>query len=535
LSDFQCANTNHKNKKSFFLVFVFISLIALAHSFLYINFTIDDAFITFSFSKNFASGRGFVVTPGNNVEATSSFLWAVLLIPFEFFGLGAVAGSKVLGVFFMIASLSLSIRLFQELSSERGWQWTLLAVLPTSFSTSFVLWCVYGMENALVAFLFLATLFLLYRETKNGLGMTSLFAILGLIMVRPEGFLYVPIFLATRFASKITLRRNFIWLAALLMLWTIYEVFGWLYFESLLPNTVGAKVYGSIAKRAGKGLVYLFGYSGIEILGFTINYTFFLFCLGAFIFFIASKMQKATIYEFLAAFRSNIGISLCVAVLVTHVCFVILVGGDWMPRQRFLSHIIPILFIIFAFFARHVTQVARNYVSDSLLVPGIVGLILFFVIGFIMYNIVDAARLYKTIKSFHESEERALFGVVDFANALASPDDYLACSDIGRPAYRFKGRILDWWGLADREIVATNQAGGNLNPDADIVLKRKPRFLVVYSNGPELSIENMARGAAKSTKSFYASQKFHDNYRQIYVVEFSPERHHLLFILEEKN
>jgi arabinofuranosyltransferase len=43
------------------------------------NFSIDDAYITFSFSKNVALGNGPVFSHGARVEGYSNFLWMMLV------------------------------------------------------------------------------------------------------------------------------------------------------------------------------------------------------------------------------------------------------------------------------------------------------------------------------------------------------------------------------------------------------------------------------------------------------------------------
>lgn len=67
--------------------------------------TIDDAFITFTYAKNISLGKGAVFVPHEYVEATSSILWALLLVPFEFLHIGSLIGSKVLGALCSILSV----------------------------------------------------------------------------------------------------------------------------------------------------------------------------------------------------------------------------------------------------------------------------------------------------------------------------------------------------------------------------------------------------------------------------------------------
>jgi len=53
------------------------------HSLLFRNWIIDDAGISFVYSRNFASGYGFVSQPGMSpVEGFSNFTWVIIMAPF---------------------------------------------------------------------------------------------------------------------------------------------------------------------------------------------------------------------------------------------------------------------------------------------------------------------------------------------------------------------------------------------------------------------------------------------------------------------
>ena len=125
------------------------------------------------------------------------------------------------------------------------------------------------------------------------------------------------------------------------------------------------------------------------------------------------------------------------------------------------------------------------------------------------------------------AEERALGGTLAFLNEAASPADAVACSDVGRIGYAFKGRVIDWWGLADEEIARSGQARGQIR--AETVLRRRPRFIVLYSNAPELSDTSMQEGMAAFSKPFMRSEEFRRMYRPVFTAEFDPHRHHVMF------
>ncbi|MCJ7578117.1 MAG: hypothetical protein MUO91_06665, partial [candidate division Zixibacteria bacterium] len=74
-----------------------IIAIFVAHS-LSLNFTQDDAFISYRYVKNFINGHGLVFNPGERVEGYTNFLWIIILSIFAKFGLDIIVVSKILGI-----------------------------------------------------------------------------------------------------------------------------------------------------------------------------------------------------------------------------------------------------------------------------------------------------------------------------------------------------------------------------------------------------------------------------------------------------
>ena len=76
------------------------------------DFRIDDAYITFSFSKNLAHGHGPVFSLGERVEGYSNFLWMVLLaVPYLCGAADASAFARVVSLATLLALAWVSYRL----------------------------------------------------------------------------------------------------------------------------------------------------------------------------------------------------------------------------------------------------------------------------------------------------------------------------------------------------------------------------------------------------------------------------------------
>ncbi|NOY06979.1 MAG: hypothetical protein GXO82_10200, partial [Chlorobi bacterium] len=129
----------------------------------YLNFAIDDVFITLRVVENVAHGRGFVYNPGEFVEGYSNWLWVVLLSvpavlsisqPATEFGL--LWAAKILSYVFALGTISLTYflarRLFSRSSLKDVFAW--VAVLALVSCAPFVLWAMSGMETLACAFFF---------------------------------------------------------------------------------------------------------------------------------------------------------------------------------------------------------------------------------------------------------------------------------------------------------------------------------------------------------------------------------------------
>jgi len=56
----------------------------------------DDAFISFRYAKNLASGMGLVYNPNERVEGYTNFLWTVIFAGFFFLKIDPILASKAL-------------------------------------------------------------------------------------------------------------------------------------------------------------------------------------------------------------------------------------------------------------------------------------------------------------------------------------------------------------------------------------------------------------------------------------------------------
>lgn len=509
-----------------------ILLVLLVHSLIFVPYTIDDAYITFTSAKNLALGYGPVFVPGEHVEATSSFLWACVLAPFELAGIGSVVGSKILGLLFAVLTAFTALRLLRSIRPSISDLETTLAGLLIAFCSPFIVWSMYGMEHGMVAFLLVLSIHLFQEESRRGNGWTSAIPIVLLQMARPEGFIFVAMFIVARLlwamADRTGRDRYLVpWLAGVIAPLVIYEAWGYYFYGYLMPNTVAAKVDGTILSKLKQGLLYILrGRSA------AITYLFLLSLLAAVpVLFARSRRIDAQVLREL--FLAHFGYLLVFAAVALQIVFTILVGGDWMPNGRFMSHVAPLIIVVFIC---GISGIAAEMRRVRELLPGlepiVKGTAIVAAAGFMLYNAHTSERsINGPVGDLQTSEDNGLGGTVQYLNSVAMPDDAVACSDIGRVGYYFKGSVIDWWGLADEEIARTGQATGRIKPET--VLQHNPRFIVLYSTQPVLNDSTLDYGMAVFSRPFLESDEFRRNYRQVYSTEFARRRYHVVF--EQQN
>lgn len=236
-----------------------VSLVILfVHARIY-SFLCDDAFIAFRYARNLANGHGLVFNPGwERVEGYSSVLWVLLL------GAGAQVGvtperlalllslAATLALWAIVAAWSWRTRS----EGEPGWV-AAFAVLLLALTRSIAVWSTGGLETRLFELLVVAGTLRLVAETRARLADEPRRAPLAAVLfalamaTRPDGlllaacaFLAAGIVLARRgkLHARDLVRSGAILASALAALFA----FRLGYYGDWLPNTYRAKVGGRL-------------------------------------------------------------------------------------------------------------------------------------------------------------------------------------------------------------------------------------------------------------------------------------------------
>ncbi len=201
------------------------------------EYTQDDVFITYTYSRNIAIGNGFVFNSGEYVQGTTTPLYTLLMAGIYRLTPDLLHVGNVLSALFLLVSFAFAVNLPRRDPSRIG-QW----VLGLALLTSPLIYVSFGMET-LFYFALLMASFWLWAHRHRELAMLAAAA---LTWTRADGFvLGVTLCLIAFWEAR---KERPIWRVIPWRLGLIYAtgiapwfIFAWLYFGSPLPNTFSAK------------------------------------------------------------------------------------------------------------------------------------------------------------------------------------------------------------------------------------------------------------------------------------------------------
>ena len=287
---------------------------------------IDDAYITFSYSKNLALGHGPVYGHGLRVEGYSNFLWMVLVAVGLFFRSAAdpLLTARCVAVPFMALLAVATYRLCRVRVSRA---WSVLAALMLVINCDVVTAFSIGLETLPAAALLMLSFMLAVRSWREPrLARWVVPALTGVALTRIDGFLPLGFVLAFELGRRLWRRegtvRDFLWWAgpgvAVYLAWFAWR---WAYYGMPLPATYYAKAL----------IPRLLPHRGWEYVRSE--------CL-------ANGAYLALPFALLLVARRRLEAIFLIAFSLLHVAYVTRVGGDWMPYGRFLLPIFPLVVII---------------------------------------------------------------------------------------------------------------------------------------------------------------------------------------------
>ena len=357
---------------------------------------IDDANIFFTYSQNFAAGKGIVYANNpERVEGFTSFAW--MLICALIFGAGFTEHTVLLASLLLLTATHMFIiNLIGRQMSALGrspFFYQLAYLLLIALSAPYMTWmtitlmdtCLWGLTLAIIAGTIISP------PEKLAGWLLPAFFITTAPLVRPESMLVVPVALLLLWRrgadgnDNLCTRASKYLFAVFVLVMTVLTVFRLSYFGYPLPNTYYAKVSSSLIYNLTHGFDYLLEFvtSGIVVgLGGALLLIFLLWQVTCWRLYCtnAANSQPGSGFRNYAAF---------VALLLS---LPVLTGGDHFAMSRFFQPVFPLLCLALLLFLVEAGR-SRHSVVARLSRHGAILLILLAIIDYSFFAWSNGASL----------------------------------------------------------------------------------------------------------------------------------------------
>jgi hypothetical protein len=488
----------------------------------------EDAYITFRFSRNLSEGLGPVFNPGEHVEGYSNFLWMSCLALAGAAGLDMVAVSRLAGGVFNTLALFFVWYIPYRHFGARGFA-SLLAPLLYLLFLPFHFSATSGLETSLYMLLILLCLHAVLLAGNRALPFLMPSCIFLLIaLTRPEGIIYF-VFFCAYLLWRCCYRKEPLspYMPGILLVIAGYGAFIiWRigYYGLPLPNTYYAKGAFPFIVRTALGISMN--------KGFAMHYTyFFLFILAGLGFAKHSAGNKlVTVVLFIAAgFFFSIGFS----------------GFDWMPFFRYTLPVVPLIIILCQVLFMKIWNTRHTH-EQRLVLGCLTAFLLLLASEQFVSDLVFNLR-WKQIGDFAYYNQKF---IGDWFKQELGRKPLIAIGDVGRLAYFSEARILDIFGLTNREFAMLKKE--HCTPDLDLqgfsvsfdsykekerrlLLEFAPDYVFLYST--RLKISDTFPGSVSGITEHSDFREHYNYMSSVYVIPRTtspawPRLHHFIDVLD---
>lgn len=483
---------------------IFSVLIFLLLSYIYFPESIDDAYITLRFSKNFFLGNGPVFNIGEAVEGYSNFSWMVILGMVGHMGIPMEIGMKFLsfisGLGTLIIVWKLAINWFKSAIA------TATAVILLGVSSFFAMWSVDGLETMFYTLLVTA---LIYMLTTTGISSVLIGTVAGIVaLTRPEGIMFSLIAVV-----YLTFRQGFIsgFKAFVPVAVCVggYEAFRIFYFGEFVSNTAIAKIHPSLTTVVG-GLRYFYAYNA------------------------ASGYLVIPLALIGAIYAKNTKLSMPIIFILAQVLFLAVSGGDFMYGYRFVVPIMPCIALLCA----NAIDKLWGKRFDWVLTSGVFMLVITPCAYFQYINLPTKYIGFDNI-TFRSSPH---FTIANFLAKNTSATDWVLLSECGIIPYYINANIVDYLGLTSRFYSVYKKDSSIKN---EYIFSHKPKFVIlsfvedqVGLITPRMQVESEIQAHPEFQQRYTAIQNFdipkHVSFLNDLYYYGSPQAKRIFFTVFER-
>lgn len=416
-------------------ILAFAALIALAAIVLwpYRRFAGDDAYISFRFAENLASGHGFAFNPDEPTYGATSPLWIFLLAGARRLGAPIPAAAHALNAACVLLALAAFWLLGQSYLRRPALRWAAAALLV--LDPWFVRWSMSGMENALALFLLSSAMLaqLRGRGSASVPWAAPICAGLGLL-TRPELAVFTALLLLDTWLFEREARAKKVVayglvIALIVLPWLVYAK---VHFGTLVPNTVTAKIGAGRPVALLRTLMYFGSFYLFEAAGLAA-------CLA-----LGARRLLEALRD--PARRARWFLPVCWAVALP----LFYIAGSAPVAGRYLMLGLPAYLLVGVKAWELLLSLAAPRVRPALLVGALVGLSIGLV-GFVQY------RYCWYLTRWPEGMDPQMIALGRWLKANSEPGEVICTDQIGVVGSLSDRAILDSAGLISPEMQRYNR------------------------------------------------------------------------------
>jgi hypothetical protein len=456
-------------------------IILYLHGGVYLNYTSDDAYISYRYALHLADGMGLVWNSGQHVEGYTNFLWVMILAATRVMGADIVLSARWLGFGAACAAAGATYLLVDALLERKdvARYAGLAAALTLAASGPVALWSYAGLETPFFALLVATAVILHIREQRRNVFPASGIVWALVLMTRPDGMVLLGVSAFFKMAELILAmdageeqreglprtapRTLALWLGVFAVIYVPY--FAWRYatYGWLLPNSYYAKVGGGLAQYE-RGLRYL--------MDFAQQYAAWLGLLAAPALLLQGLRRMASLYV--------------IALLSVWALYVVIVGGDGLLRFRFFAEVLPLFYaLIFASGAVILASIRIDGAREAWLRAGAALAVCGGLLAFTLQSTPSEPFAVAVPLERQGVRDRVTIG--RWLREHAPPDTVIALLAAGAIPYESRLTTIDMLGLNDehiahRPIRVGGGTAGHEKFDADYVLSKKPDAIILFAS-----------------------------------------------------
>lgn len=402
----------------------------------YNRFVQDDAFISFTYAKNWVNGNGLTWF-GDRVEGYTNFLWVAFMAIPEFLKMDSILFSQILGIWFYFLTMLFAIKIYFSIFGKQIKSLLSLLFLVTNYSV--ICYATGGLETSLQTCLLTVVFYLLILKIQayniNRICFfASIISTLAVMTRLDSVIILLPVFLLFTRKNKLYFQNYLALLVPFFATISTWFIIKYSYYGSILPNSFYAKT-GAGLEALANGFLY--------VARFLHWYMLWPFILG---WLIVAIVKRETI---------NQSIVSALGIVLVWFAYIAFVGGDFM-EFRFIVPVTPLLFLLVVEALDRISEIAGS-LKNVILVAGVIVVLSFSYhhasafTGIMKSGSLDSIQTLKTFYNIYPQEEWGKIGKK--LKTLFNGKNYsLALRPVGAIAYYSDLKVYDMWGINDKYV-----------------------------------------------------------------------------------